>query len=179
MWEVKTEQAFGSRWKTTMVLLPDKEPWKKNPKCAKELVQATIGAGGFVLDDIIVNAEMNEISLTIRPTKRKQYRCDICHRKAVRYNKGRGRRCWRCLEWVHRKHILRYCQDLCVKNLCQALAQKSDHLTENQQTLLQFLTKAPLKLYRIYLLKLLSQGHLLRQALLLFINLPLDNIAVL
>ena len=59
---------------------------------AKGLVQAIIGAGGFVLEDVTVNAEMNEIKLAIRPTKREQCRCGICHRKAVRYDKGRGRR---------------------------------------------------------------------------------------
>lgn len=65
---------------------------------AKGLVQAIIGAGGFVLEDVSVNTEMNEIKLAIRPTKREQCRCGICHRKAARYDKGRGRRQWRCLD---------------------------------------------------------------------------------
>ena len=65
---------------------------------AKGLVQAIIGGGGFVLEDISANAEMNEIYLAIRPTKQEQCRCGICHRKAARYDKGRGRRRWRCLD---------------------------------------------------------------------------------
>lgn len=65
---------------------------------AKGLVQAIIGGGGFVLEDITANTEMNEIYLAIRPTKREQCRCGICHRKAARYDKGRGRRRWRCLD---------------------------------------------------------------------------------
>ena len=70
---------------------------------AKALIQAIIGADGFVLEDVTVNAEMNEIYLAIRPTKREQCRCGICHRKATRYDKGRGRRHWRCLDVGSRK----------------------------------------------------------------------------
>ena len=44
------------------------------PMRAKGLVQAIIGAGGFVLEDVTVNPEMNEIKLAIRPTKREQCR---------------------------------------------------------------------------------------------------------
>ena len=65
---------------------------------AKELVQTIIGAKGFVLEDITVSAEMNEIKLAVRPTRREQCRCGICHRKASRYDQGRGRRRWRCLD---------------------------------------------------------------------------------
>ena len=65
---------------------------------AKELVQAIIGSKGFVLEDITVSTEMNEINLCIRPTKREQCRCGICHRKAAGYDKGRGCRRWRCLD---------------------------------------------------------------------------------
>ena len=36
---------------------------------AKELVQAIIGSKGFVLEDITVSAEMNEIKLSVHPTK--------------------------------------------------------------------------------------------------------------
>ena len=64
----------------------------------KGLDQAIIGGGEFVLEDITANAGMNEIYLAIRPTKREQFRCGICHRKAARYDKGRGRRRWRCLD---------------------------------------------------------------------------------
>lgn len=49
---------------------------------AKGLVQAIMGGGGFVLEDITANAEMNEIYVAIRPTKREQCRCGICHRRA-------------------------------------------------------------------------------------------------
>lgn len=65
---------------------------------AKGLVQAIIGAKGFVLEDITANTEMNEIYLAVRPTRREQCRCGICHRKAAQYDKGRGRRRWRCLD---------------------------------------------------------------------------------
>ena len=51
-----------------MVLLSGKELWNKNPKCE----HAIIGAGGFVLESVTVNAETNEINLAIRPTKREQ-----------------------------------------------------------------------------------------------------------
>lgn len=35
------------------------------PICAKGLVQAIIGAGGFVLEDVTVNTGINEIKLAI------------------------------------------------------------------------------------------------------------------
>ena len=65
---------------------------------AKELVQAIIGSKGFVLEDITVSAEMNEIKLSVHPTKREKGRCGICHRRAPLYDKGRGMRRWRCLD---------------------------------------------------------------------------------
>ena len=65
---------------------------------AKGLVQAIIRVGGFVLEDVTVNAGMNEMNLAIRPMKREQCRCGICHRKAERYDKCRDRRRWRCLD---------------------------------------------------------------------------------
>lgn len=65
---------------------------------AKELVQPIIGATGIVLEDVASNAEMNEIILSLRPTKREQCRCGICHRKAKPYDRGRGKRRWRCLD---------------------------------------------------------------------------------
>lgn len=65
---------------------------------AKELVQSIIGAKGFVLEDVTISAEMNEMKLAIRPTKREECRCGICHRKAPRYDQGQGRRLWRCLD---------------------------------------------------------------------------------
>ena len=43
----------------------------------KALVQAIIGAGGIVLEDVAVNTEMNEITLAIRPTRYEQCRCGI------------------------------------------------------------------------------------------------------
>ena len=52
---------------------------------AKKLVQTIIGSAGFVLEDITVNPEMNEINIAVRPTKHEQCRCGICHRKAARY----------------------------------------------------------------------------------------------
>ena len=71
---------------------------------AKELVQTIIGAKGFVLEDITVSAEMNEIKLAVRPTRREQCRCGICHRKASRYVAGGGGAAWM---WAHRKYMLR------------------------------------------------------------------------
>ena len=65
---------------------------------AKELVQAIIGSKGFVLEDITVSAEMNEMILSVHPTKRERCRCGICHRKVAGYDKGRGCRRWRCLD---------------------------------------------------------------------------------
>ena len=50
------------------------------------------------MEDFTVNDEMNEINLVTRPTKREQYRCDICHQKAARYDKGCGRWRWRYLD---------------------------------------------------------------------------------
>ncbi len=49
---------------------------------AKELVQHIIGGAGFVLKDITGHAEMNEIILSVRPTRREKCRWGICHRKA-------------------------------------------------------------------------------------------------
>ncbi len=65
---------------------------------AKELVQAIIGSKGFVVEDISVSAEMNEIILSVRLTRREQCRCGICRRKAPLYDRGRGKRRWRCLD---------------------------------------------------------------------------------
>ena len=65
---------------------------------AKELVQAIIGSKGFVVEDITVSAEMNEIILSVRPTRRERCRCGICRRKAPLYDRGRGKRRWRCLD---------------------------------------------------------------------------------
>lgn len=65
---------------------------------AKELVQHIIGGAGFVLEDITSHAEMNEIILSVRPTRREKCRCGICHRKAPLYDRGRGKRRWRCLD---------------------------------------------------------------------------------
>lgn len=65
---------------------------------AKKLVQTIIGSACFVLEDITVNPEMNEINIAVRPTEHEQCRCGICHRKAARYDKGRGRRRWRALD---------------------------------------------------------------------------------
>lgn len=45
---------------------------------AKGLVQAIIGAKGFVLEDITINTEMNEIYLAIRQRKHEQCWCGIC-----------------------------------------------------------------------------------------------------
>lgn len=44
---------------------------------AKELVQSIIGAKGFVLADVTISAEMNEMKLAIRPTKREECRCPL------------------------------------------------------------------------------------------------------
>lgn len=82
-----------------MILLPNKESWKKVLQMqAKELVQSIIGSKGFVLEDITIDTEMNEIKLSVRPTKREKGRCGICHRRAPLYDKGRGKRRWRCLD---------------------------------------------------------------------------------
>ena len=62
----------------------------------KKLAQHIIGAGCFVLKDVNIDAEMNEIIIAVRPTKKEQCRCGICHRKAAGYDSGRGKRRWRC-----------------------------------------------------------------------------------
>ena len=46
---------------------------------AKKLVQTIIGSAGFVLEDITVNPEMNEINIAVRPTEHERCRCEICH----------------------------------------------------------------------------------------------------
>ena len=48
----------------------------------KELVQSIIGSKGFVLEDITIDTEMK---LSVRPTKREEGRCGICHRRAPLY----------------------------------------------------------------------------------------------
>lgn len=65
---------------------------------AKKLVQSIIGAAGFVLEAIHLSAEMNEVVISVRPTKREKCRCGICRRKAKHYDNGRGRRRWRALD---------------------------------------------------------------------------------
>jgi len=65
---------------------------------AKNLAQHIIGAQGFILEDITINTEMNEIIIVIRPTKQEACRCGICYRKAAGYDSGRGKRRWRCLD---------------------------------------------------------------------------------
>ena len=65
---------------------------------AKGLAQSIIGSQGFVLEDITVSAEMSEIILSVGPTKRERCRCGICRRKAPLYDRGRGKRRWRCLD---------------------------------------------------------------------------------
>ena len=69
-----------------------------SPMRAKGLAQSIIGSQGFVLEDITVDTERNEMKLSVRPTKREQCRSGICHRKAPLYDKGRGKRRWRCLD---------------------------------------------------------------------------------
>lgn len=65
---------------------------------AKKLVQLIIGAAGFVLEAIRIDAEMNKVIFAVHPTRREKCRCGICRRKAKRYDKGRGVRRWRCLD---------------------------------------------------------------------------------
>ncbi len=65
---------------------------------AKKLVQHIIGAVGFVLETIQFDTEMNKVIFAVHPTRREKCRCGICHRKAKRYDKGRGKRQWRCLD---------------------------------------------------------------------------------
>ena len=74
---------------------------------AKELVEHIIGGAEFVLEDIISHAEMNEIILSVHPTRREKCRCGICRRKAPLYDKGRGKRRWRCLDMGAEKCMLR------------------------------------------------------------------------
>jgi transposase len=64
----------------------------------KNLAQLIIGASGFVLEDITMDAETSEITLAVRTSKHESCRCGICRRKAVRYDRGRGMRRWRCLD---------------------------------------------------------------------------------
>ncbi len=64
----------------------------------KELVQAIVGAKGFVLEDMTSDSEKMEIRIAIHPTRKEQCRCGICHRKAKGYDRGRGQRRWRCVD---------------------------------------------------------------------------------
>lgn len=67
-WKVKTEQDFGSRGKTDYDLVVQ-ESWKENPKCEpKNLFRSSLEQ--VDLENVTVNAEMNEINLVIQPTKR-------------------------------------------------------------------------------------------------------------
>ena len=63
---------------------------------AKKLVQIIIGAVGFVLETIRFDTEMNKVIIAVHTTRREKCRCGICHRKGKRYDKGRGKRQWRC-----------------------------------------------------------------------------------
>lgn len=65
---------------------------------AKKIAQLIIGSKGFVVERIDQSTEMNKIIIAARPTKRESCHCGICRRKCKRYDGGRGRRRWRCLD---------------------------------------------------------------------------------
>lgn len=62
----------------------------------KKLTQSIIGSKGFVLEDISHSPETNDFIFHVHLTKRLKCRCGICHKVSVFYDKGRGRRRWRC-----------------------------------------------------------------------------------
>ncbi|MFV0412848.1 MAG: ISL3 family transposase [Oscillospiraceae bacterium] len=64
----------------------------------KGLIQPLVGTKKMVIETIYEDTEANAIVISARPTKREQCRCGICHRKANRYDGGRGIRRWRCAD---------------------------------------------------------------------------------
>ena len=59
---------------TTMIKLRNKIKEEGPQMRAKKLVQTIIGSAGFVLEDITVNPEMNEINIAVRPTEHERCR---------------------------------------------------------------------------------------------------------
>lgn len=92
--EVKTEHPWQQRENVYDFAVAQKIMEEGTQMRDKELIQAIIGAGGFVLKDVTDKAASNKINLGIRSTKWEQYRCSICHRKVTLYDKDRGRRRW-------------------------------------------------------------------------------------
>ena len=62
----------------------------------KHLIQQLVGTEEFVLEDVIIEPETNSIIIVAHPNRKNQYRCGICHKKCCCYDKGRGKRRWRC-----------------------------------------------------------------------------------
>lgn len=62
----------------------------------KGLIQPLVGTEKMVVETIVEDPGANAIVIRARPKKREQCRCGICHRKAKRYDGGRGVRRWRC-----------------------------------------------------------------------------------
>ena len=62
----------------------------------KDLIQPLVGTEKMVVETVSEDAESNAIVIRVHPIKREQCRCGICHRKAKRYDGGRGIRRWRC-----------------------------------------------------------------------------------
>ena len=64
----------------------------------KDLVRLVIGTEKVVLEDTTYAPETNKLVLSVRPTKREQCRCGVCHRKAAYYDAGHGGRQWRSVD---------------------------------------------------------------------------------
>ena len=64
----------------------------------KSLIQSLVGTTKIVIEQVFAETETNALVIKVRPAKREQCRCGICHRRASGYDSGRETRRWRCLD---------------------------------------------------------------------------------
>jgi len=65
---------------------------------AKSLIQALTGTSHIVCESIENNEAFRTIKIIARPDRKSQCRCGFCQKKCPLYDKGKGKREWRCLD---------------------------------------------------------------------------------
>lgn len=64
----------------------------------KNLIQALTGTSHIVCESIESDDAFKTIKIIAHPDKKSQCRCGICQKKSPLYDKGKGKREWRCLD---------------------------------------------------------------------------------
>jgi transposase len=62
------------------------------------LWSALLGIEQTVIEDVVVDAEYAQVTVSVRPAARWRGRCGRCRRPSPGYDRGRGRRRWRALD---------------------------------------------------------------------------------